>query len=281
MTSFFNKTSCILGCCLTLSSTAYANGHFDVYDFDDFKLHVYYTADALNDSSFIIEGDNAVVTLEQPLFKVNVKEYDDYLSQLNKPVELRITDYHVGGTANHDIAMLKGMHKFSQEGIYNDMMTNFAKTFGDAIVDMPTGKVTEIDFDTDKKFAGISFAFSHGTKTDFPGADILIGNKVYYSHWAPAKAHANPLQISSINAVTAELKHAQKALNSGAKLFIGGHGKAASQDEVKFKIDYLTKLKEIFDNCATKESFVKEMITAFPDLPGTTELNAVADSLYK
>lgn len=71
MTSFFNKTSCILGCCLTLSSTAYANGHFDVYDFDDFKLHVYYTADALNDSSFIIEGDNAVVTLEQPLFKVN------------------------------------------------------------------------------------------------------------------------------------------------------------------------------------------------------------------
>lgn len=81
--------------------------------------------------------------------------------------------------------------------------------------------------------------------------------------------------------VTAELKHAQKALNSGAKLFIGGHGKAASQDEVKFKIDYLTKLKEIFDNCATKESFVKEMITAFPDLPGTTELNAVADSLYK
>ena len=58
-------------------------------------------------------------------------------------------------------------------------------------------------------------------------------------------------------------------------------GKAASQDEVKFKIDYLTKLKEIFDNCATKESFVKEMITAFPDLPGTTELNAVADSLYK
>ena len=40
MTSFFNKTSCILGCCLTLSSAAYANGHFDVYDFDDFKLHV-------------------------------------------------------------------------------------------------------------------------------------------------------------------------------------------------------------------------------------------------
>lgn len=44
-------------------------GRFEVHDLDNYKLHVYYTNDALGDASYIIEGKDALVTMEQPLFK--------------------------------------------------------------------------------------------------------------------------------------------------------------------------------------------------------------------
>lgn len=84
-----------------------AKGNFEVYDFSNYKLHVYYTYDALGDASYIVEGKDALVTMEQPLFKDNVAEFDTYLSQLGKPVEKRITNYHVGGTEDHDVVMPK------------------------------------------------------------------------------------------------------------------------------------------------------------------------------
>ncbi len=36
-----------------------AKGNFEVYDFSNYKLHVYYTNDALGDASYIIEGKDA------------------------------------------------------------------------------------------------------------------------------------------------------------------------------------------------------------------------------
>ena len=65
---------------------AQTKGKFEVLDLKDFKLHVYYTNDALNDASYIVEGKNGLITLEQPLFKDNVAEFDAYVTSLNKPV---------------------------------------------------------------------------------------------------------------------------------------------------------------------------------------------------
>ena len=90
-------------------------------------------ADALGDASYIIEGKDALVTMEQPLFKDNVAEFDTYLSELGKPVEKRITDYHVGGTGNHDVVMAEGMPEFTKGEIYGGMMNGFAQAFGDAL----------------------------------------------------------------------------------------------------------------------------------------------------
>ena len=39
-------------------------GRFEVHDLDNYKLHVYYTNDALGDASYIIEGKDALVTME-------------------------------------------------------------------------------------------------------------------------------------------------------------------------------------------------------------------------
>ena len=184
---------------LTITAMAQTKGSFEVHDLGNYRLHVYYTNDALGDASYIIEGKDALVTMEQPLFKDNVAEFDTYLSELGKPVEKRITDYHVGGTGSHDVVMAEGMSEFTKGEIYGGMMNGFAQAFGDALTDMPTGNATEVAFGTTRTWAGVTFEFRPGASSDFPGASILIGGKAYYTHWTPAKAHVSHLQISSPN----------------------------------------------------------------------------------
>ena len=45
-------------------ASAQEKGRFEVHDLGSFKLHVYYTNDALGDASYIVEGRNALVTME-------------------------------------------------------------------------------------------------------------------------------------------------------------------------------------------------------------------------
>ena len=234
---------------------AQTKGRFEVHDLGNCKLHVYYTNDALGDASYIIEGKDALVTMEQPLFKDNVAEFDSYLSKLDKPVEKRITDYHVGGTGKHDVVMAQGMPEFTKGEIYGGMMKGFAQAFGDAMTDMPIGKTTEVAFGTTQTWAGVAFEFRHGATSDFPGASILIGGKAYYTHWTPAKAHLSHLQISSSAAIDA-------------------------RDAVEFKIAYLKKMKELFAANKTAQAFVDAMKQAYPGLPGEAGLEDLGKALY-
>lgn len=266
---------------LAIGASAQVKGRIETYNFDNFKLHVYYTNDALGDASYIVEGDAAVVTMEQPLFKDNVAEFDSLLASLGKPVEQRITDYHVGGTAGHDVVMPEGMPSFTKGGVYGAMMQGFAQAFGDALTEMPTGKASEIAFGSTQKWAAVSFEFRNGASTDFPGASIVIGKKVYYTHWTPAKAHVSHLQISSAAAIDAEIAESENALKSGAEIFIGGHGGEAKADAVKFKIGYLKTVKKQLKKNKTQDSFIAAMKKAYPGLPGEDGLGELAKALYK
>ena len=266
---------------LTITVMAQTKGRFEVHDLGNCKLHVYYTNDALGDASYIIEGKDALVTMEQPLFKDNVAEFDTYLSKLDKPVETRITDYHVGGTGNHDVVMAQGMPEFTKGEVYGGMMKGFTQAFGDAMTAMPTGKVSEVPFNATQTWAGVTFEFRHGAASDFPGASILIGGKAYYTHWTPAKAHVSHLQISSSAAIDAEIAEAENSLASGATLFIGGHGGAAARDAVEFKIAYLKKMKELLAANKTAQAFVDAMKQAYPGLPGEAGLEDLGKALYK
>ena len=256
---------------LTITAMAQTKGRFEVHDLGNYRLHVYYTNDALGDASYIIEGKDALVTMEQPLFKDNVAEFDSYLSELGKAVEKRITDYHVRGTGNHDVVMAEGMPEFTKGEIYGGMMKGFEQAFGDALTDMPTTQT----------WAGVTFEFRTGASSDFPGASILIGGKAYYTHWTPAKAHVSNLQISSPAAIDAEIAEAENSLASGAVLFIGGHGGAATRDAVEFKIAYLKKMKELLAANNTAQAFVDAMKQAWPGLPGEAGLENLGKALYK
>ena len=62
-------------------------------DLDGFKLHVYNTNDVMGDASYIIEGQDSLIVMEYPLFKVNAAEFAAYIEKLGKPVEIDVTDY--------------------------------------------------------------------------------------------------------------------------------------------------------------------------------------------
>lgn len=266
---------------VAIVAEAQTKGNFEVLDLGSFKLHVYNTNDAFGDASYITEGKTGLVTLEQPLFKDNVSEFDAYVVSLNKPVQKIITDYHVGGTGNHDVVMIEGMPDFVKGTVYGGMMQNFAKIFGDAIVPMPTGKTEEVPLGSTQNWNGVKFSFQKGASTDFPAASIIIGNKVYYTHWTPVKSHVSHLQISSLAAIDAEITEAERALKSGCEYFIGGHGGAVKKDMVEFKIDYLKTMKRIIAANKTADSFIAAMKKAYPDLPGEAGLADLAKTLYK
>ena len=266
---------------LTITAMAQTKGRFEVHDLGNYKLHVYYTNDVMADASYIIEGTDAIVTMEHPLFKENVAEFDEYIEKIGKPIEKIISDYHVGGTGNHAQIMAEGMKEFSEGPIYGGMMKGFEKMWGADMTEMPTGSVTEVAFGTTESWAGVTFEFRHGATSDFPAASILIGGKAYYTHWTPAKAHISHLQVSSPAAIDAEIAEAENSLASGATLFIGGHGGAAKRDAVEFKIAYLKKMKELLAANGTAEAFVEAMKQAYPSLPGEAGLEELGKALYK
>lgn len=127
----------------------------------------------------------------------------------------------------------------------------------------------------------MTFEFCHGASSDFPATSILIGGKAYYTHWTPATAHASHLQISSSTAIDKEIAEAENSLVSGATLFIGGHGGAATRDAVMFKIAYLKKVKELLAANQTAEAFVAAMKQTYPGLPNEAGLEDLGKVFYK
>ena len=255
-------------------------GSFEVKEFDGYKLHIYLTGDEMADASFIVEGADSLVTLEQPLFRANATAFDKYLADLGKPVAKRIADYHLGNTGASTIVMPEGMPEVVKGPEYSGMMAHFAEQYGDAIEPLPTGEMHELPFGETLNFAGIPFKLYKGAANDFPGANILIGSDVVYSHWAPSKSHINNLYAGNIQGVDDRLTELNEILATGATVFVGGHGAPASADDVRFRIEYLNKVKELKASQSDAASFAKALVEAYPGLPGEEGVTALAESLY-
>ena len=153
-------------------------GAFTAYDMEGYKLHVYNSNDVMGDASYIIEGKDSLIVMEYPLFKVNAKEFADYIEKLGKPVEIDVTDYHLGGSDKLPLTMPEGMPAFIEGPVYGGMMKQFAEQFGDTMVELPTQKAAEVPFGQTQKWNGIDFRFEHGATSDFPGASIIIGARL-------------------------------------------------------------------------------------------------------
>lgn len=271
---------------ILITLSANAQSKFEVKDLGNFKLHSYITADPLGDMSYIIEGKESVVVLEPAAFLDNIKEFGEYLDKLNKPVEKVIANYHAAGFSAHDhskFVMVEGMAQFIQGDIYKGMMGNFSAGFGNKMDVSEFVPTAAVGINATVNWAGVDFIFSPGASSDFPAASILIGGKVYYTHFTPAvNVHIGALQITSRESVDAQLAELQKAKVSGATTFIGGHGDATADiNAVNFQIDYLKKVKETRDQKRTGDEFVRVMQMSYPNIAGEDNLTAIAANLYK
>lgn len=260
------------------------NGKLDVFDFGNFKLHIYTSAEAMADVSAIIEGEKELVVLEQPSFYKSIAEFNEYAKGLNKPVSKVIANYHTGGLADYPgnkIVMVKGMPEFEKGEVYSGMMQHFANIFGEAMDVRPHNKAkTVVDLNSTHNWAGVNFVFTPGAKSDFPAASITIGNKAYYSHFAPAKAHFSTMQIGNRNAVDAVLKELKYAKSTGSEIFFGSHGIPAKIDTVDFQIEYLEKINELLKKCSDSDIFGQHLIATYPNTDGASNVKTLAKALY-
>lgn len=259
-------------------------GEMEVVELDGFKLHIYRTLDALSDVSFIIEGKDGLVTLEHPLFKENISEFNAYINDLGKPVKKIIANYHTGGFCDfhdHDVVMVEGMPEFEKGPFYSGMIGSFAQVFGDAIDLREHAEPEIVKLGTTETWAGIEFKFTSGASSDIPAASIIIGGQVYYCHWTPAKAHMSHLQVVSQAAINAEITETENVLNSGCKVIIGSHGGKATREDVEFKLAYLKKAKELRTTCISAEEWVEAMKATYPSLPGAEGLKELSETIYK
>lgn len=253
---------------------------FSIKEFNGFRLHSFVPQGQGADPSYIIEGVDSLITLEQPLMRANGEAYDLYIARLNKPVAKRTADFHLGNTGDATLTTPEGMPEAFNGEQYQEMMSRFAKQYGDAMVALPTGKMETVPFDSALNFAGITFTFLHASTNDFPGADILIGHEVVYSHFTPSKAHIRARSLSDKDGVQSRIDELKRVKNTGASWFIGGHGAPVAVDMIEFELAYLKKTQELLKTQPDAKTFANALISAYPDLAGTDNVPALAELLY-
>lgn len=275
------KRFAILSTLLTITAMAQTKGTFKTHDFDNFRLHVYHTNDALGDASYIVEGTQAVVTLEQPLFRENVAEYDALprrARQARRSAHRRLpcgrdrrprdgharrdARLHEGcGLRRHDAELradLRRRDRRSADGSDGRSgLRHYAAVGGDSVPFRPRRRDRLSCREHPHRRQGLLHPLGsrEGTR-EFP-ANLLAGSPstprsprpVGRSHWAP----------SSSSADTAE---------------------PAGADAVRFKIDYLECVKRLLAANGTADEFARALRAAYPELPGEAGLDALAQALY-
>ncbi len=269
--------------CSAQTSTP-TNKNVESYSFDNFKLHIYTSAQAMGDNSLLIEGKEGLVIIEPQSFYKSIEDFNGFITEIGKPMEKIVANYHAGGLAscNHEhITVVEPMVEFMKSPIAKGMLQHFDTAFGGEMDTRPVETKSTIPATTTKNWVGVDFNFTNGAYTDFPASSINIGNKVYYTHFSPNKMHPSPMQITSAAAVDATIEALAKAKESGCKLFIGSHGTAATISDVEFLINYLDKVKELKNANGNAVEFANALKATYPELAGGENIEALAGNLYK
>ena len=267
----------------TLSpATADETGKIQTIELNDHaRLYVYNSGDAMYDASFIVEGIDSLVLMETPLFKDADAEFEAFVGKIGEPVAAVITDYHEGGQAGVKNILAEGFPAFIEGPVYGGMMAHFQEVWGEQLVTLPNLEgAEEVAWGETKTIDGIPFRFEHGASSDFPAASIIIANKAYLTHWAPVQMHISPLQVSSREAIDAEIEQAEAELNSGCDVFVGSHCGVSSKEAVEWKLAYLKTLRDELGKCATADEWMAAVEAAYPGLQGEDNLKALAAIFY-
>ena len=160
-------------------------------------------------------------------------------------------------------------------------MKGFQQQYGDQLVDYPELADEEVPFGSTQQWAGVDIKFDKTIFGGMPGADILIGGKVFFSHSISGKAHAGARSIRSAADIDKQLGIADKLASTDAEYYVSGHGGLLAENPSNFMKEYYTTLKQKFQQSANAEAFIAAMKQAYPGLQGEEGLTQVAKNLYK
>lgn len=264
-------------------SFAQYQGKIEVYRYADMTLHSYASTEEMGDVSFIIEGKDGLIVLEQQSFYNSIKDFGNYLKTLGKPVVKVVSSYHSGGLNAWDpslVVMIEGMPEFEKGEMAQRMMKGFAERFGEKMDTRPHAETGVVAANSRQRWASVDFQFVPAPSTSaFPAADIIIGGKVFYTHSAPTIAHIRG--IRDRETIDKQLDYLKGIKNSGCELIVGSHGVAERMNVADFQITYLERMKTLLNTATSKEEFVAGMKDSFLGLPDERNLTATAENLYK
>jgi predicted SnoaL-like aldol condensation-catalyzing enzyme len=280
------KTITVLAVSLATTTVfAQPKAVFSTDKFDNFTLHTYASFDSMADVSFIVESANGLVVIEPQAFKGKVEEFTAYSNKLKKPIKKVLVSFHAAGLkvyADEHKVITKPMAEFMKSDAAKGMLEFFDKAFKGA---MDT-EIVEFDeyLDATSVFEvdGVSYSLEPTSVPGMPGANIAIGSKVYYQHFAPTKGHhASKNQINSRAAIDGALIDALKAKAAGYTLLLGSHGTGrANVEDLDFQIKYLETMRKIAATAMTAKEFTAQMNQAYPDCIGAEDLAGIAAKLY-
>lgn len=260
-----------------LSDTPLGQGRVIVTDFGILKLHDYATADAMGDHCYVLETADALVAIEGPAFNGDLEAWKKYTAGLGKTMtDVFVCAHPTGGrwfgkAVSHATASAA---KAIAEGGTGALAGNLAKAFGSAF----NAELAPIDAAAaagETTVAGIRMnILDRGDMYDI----FLPEAGIYYTHMLGADTHSILVSPEHMDAV---LKQLEDMLASGATLIISGHHDAETRADVKTKIEYVKKIREIAAQSTGRADFVSRVKTAFPGYKGENYLDMSAGFLFK
>lgn len=275
---------------LTLSASAFAAevptpetvtlgvGEMKIYDFGDIRLHAYKTNDPIDDESFLLETADAVIGIESPAFYDNLAEYQQYIVDLGKPMNMILLPFHPSGADVFEGAEVIGTAESqaaqSEGGSVKGLIDGFATTFGESF-DANIPEVTTIVEAGTITIDGVDFVITPAVD----GFDIEIpAIHAVFTHMMGSDVHNILVSTEQIDGMIAQMKGYQE---KGIGLILTSHYEPETIDAAETKIAYLEQAKSLAESSADDDAFMTAMQEAFPEYTGVNYLEISAGALFQ
>lgn len=243
-------------------------GEMRVFERNGIKLHAYQTNDPIDNEVFVIENDGRAFLLEMVPFFENIKELEDYILKHEIKLEGIISSYHMAGASfmpQVPVYATFEAKNYGYSGGGKALIDGFTTAFGESFDNsLPSIEIIEGDA---FKLADIEIEIIRNDDA----FDVKIpALNVVYTHMLGHDCHSIVAGNEHADAIIEQLRD---YISDGYDLILTSHYTPEDQKDAQAKIDYLTDLKSIAQDCNTAEEFKTCVQEKFPAYTGQNYLD--------
>ncbi|MCM1335034.1 MAG: hypothetical protein NC084_05975 [Bacteroides sp.] len=258
----------------TFTVVKLGKGEMSVYDFGGVKLHAYKTNDFIDDEVFIVEKNGKGIVIESPCFFDNIKELEQYLSDLE--IAGILVAYHGAGASFLPDApkyATQNAADYSLNGGGKALIDKFTGAFGE-IFDKSVHKITDVIGEGRITIGGIDLII-HQTDEAF---DVEIPDiNAVYTHMLGHDCHSIVAGAGHADAIIAQLND---YIAKGYDLILTSHYTSEDLKDAKTKIAYLEDVKSLAEASSTADEFKAAAKKKFPAYSGENYLDMTAGFFF-